>query len=515
MTIGLAMIVRDEAEMLPRTIPPILDLIDFWTVVDTGSEDDTVRVTRELLGGVPGRLYEREWHSHARNRTELLALARGTADYLLLLDADLLIVRDGDLPELSADIYTAMTHGGFAFSLTALVKGDRPWEYRGAAHSFLAAADGRPVKTEKVPWRYHELRSVSPRADKFERDVELLEEELREKPGDTRATFYLAQTYRDLGRTDDAIETYGKRAEMGGWEQEVFWARYQQGSLLADADLDRAIPILLKAYDGRPTRAEPLYVLAKLLRTRGQASSALALIEKAVQLDLPEDTLFVLRWIYDWGARLELAHCLNALGHHELARPILESLADTDAALYAHNTLAGMPPQLDPDWSLPEDVLKRLTALVKKHKPKLLVECGSGYSTVALAKAVGKGRLVSLEHEQRFAERTRAMLNGSKAEVRHAPIAAGWYAEDGWKDLDAIDMLIVDGPPGSLGTEARYPALPLLRERLSDKAVIILDDVFRPDEQAIIERWQAEFGIKEIDRFGHEGTEGMTAVFTL
>ena len=54
-------------------------------------------------------------------------------------------------------------------------------------------------------------------------------------------------------------------------------------------------------------------------------------------------------------------------------------------------------------------------------------------------------------------------------------------------------MLLVDGPVGALGPQARYPALPLLRERLLPGAVVLLDDADRPEEQEVLARWQADW----------------------
>lgn len=45
----------------------------------------------------------------------------------------------------------------------------------------------------------------------------------------TRYLFYLAQSWRDAGEPDKAIAAYIRRAAMGGWEEEVFYARYQVG----------------------------------------------------------------------------------------------------------------------------------------------------------------------------------------------------------------------------------------------------------------------------------------------
>jgi hypothetical protein len=63
---------------------------------------------------------------------------------------------------------------------------------------------------------------------------------------------------------------------------------------------------------------------------------------------------------------------------------------------------------------------------------------------------------------------------------------------DAFRDINEIDLLLVDGPPGSLGEMARYPALHALENQLAPNAVVILDDAGRPDEQGIVRRWITE-----------------------
>lgn len=158
-------------------------------------------------------------------------------------------------------------------------------------------------------------------------------------------------------------------------------------------------------------------------------------------------------------------------------------------------------------WALQPSTILQLVQAVKEHQPKLVVECGSGTSTVWVGyvlRTLGAGRIVALEHDQHYAEQTQWMLveHGltNHAEVRHAPLAEislgdatyAWYEASAVEDLHGIDMLLVDGPPKATGEHARYPALPVLADRLSDGAYVVLDDADRPEEQAAADRWLAE-----------------------
>jgi predicted O-methyltransferase YrrM len=158
-------------------------------------------------------------------------------------------------------------------------------------------------------------------------------------------------------------------------------------------------------------------------------------------------------------------------------------------------------------WALEPATLLTLTHLVAKRKPKVVVECGSGASSVWLGYAVQAadvGKLVTLEHDAAFAERTRLALRDhgltDYVEVRLAPLAPldldgatyQWYESNAVADLDDIGLLLVDGPPGSTGPMARYPALPVLRKALAPRAIVAIDDADRRDEREMIARWTTE-----------------------
>jgi hypothetical protein len=116
------------------------------------------------------------------------------------------------------------------------------------------------------------------------------------------------------------------------------------------------------------------------------------------------------------------------------------------------------------------------------------------------ARSVG-GRLVALEHHEKYAALTRALVAEHQLEdvvdVRLAPLrqqqvgdgSAPWYDSAAWADLHDIGLLLVDGPPTKVARHARYPALPLLRDRLAASALVLLDDFHRPDEKATMQRW--------------------------
>ncbi len=159
------------------------------------------------------------------------------------------------------------------------------------------------------------------------------------------------------------------------------------------------------------------------------------------------------------------------------------------------------------NWSAAPDFLELIVAQALTAKPAVVVECGSGLTTLMLARCCainGIGKVFSLENGACFATGTRAWLQRygleHQASVLDTPLVR--QAVDGgdyqWYDLAGlpkrrIDMLVIDGPPGLQQQYARYPALPRLWQWLAEDAVVFLDDAARQDEREIVARWQARY----------------------
>jgi hypothetical protein len=154
------------------------------------------------------------------------------------------------------------------------------------------------------------------------------------------------------------------------------------------------------------------------------------------------------------------------------------------------------------------DVLVVLVHKFLSLRPSLAIECGSGTSTLFLALAAQQYgincRLVSLEHDLAYADATRALVAdhgvSHLVDIRHAPLtttpltdhSGPWYDPAAFQDLHNIGLAFVDGPPGDVGPQARYPMVPLLADRLGDPCAILLDDMRRSEERTVAERWMAQ-----------------------
>jgi predicted O-methyltransferase YrrM len=145
-------------------------------------------------------------------------------------------------------------------------------------------------------------------------------------------------------------------------------------------------------------------------------------------------------------------------------------------------------------WAASPDLLLLICETVKKNRPSLVVELGSGVSTLVCAKS-GARKVISIDNSDEYGAKTGDLLKEHKVrgvEIRIAPLrpyanGSEWYDVSTLKDLKKIDLLIVDGPPGSKNPEARYPALKEFKDKLSAKAIVIIDDVNRDGERKLAE----------------------------
>jgi len=320
-SICLNMIVKNESQVIARCLASVKHLIDYWVICDTGSTDGTQALIRQALTSVPGELHEHEWVNFGHNRTEALQLALGHCDYVLLLDADMVLVQQGEFKhKLTADSYLLRQQGPLEYQEQKLLRSGLAWRYVGVTHEYVFAPDAGP----RVPLPELQLRHFADggaRADKFTRDIMLLEQGLLHEPGNARYLFYLAQSYRDLGDLPRALQYYQLRVEAGGWDEEIWYALYQIASLRErqGADWPLVLDACLQAYHFRPSRIEPLYLVAKHYRQQCNYSTGHLFTQAAMAVAYPQDLLFIDRPVYDYLLPMEHAICCHYVGRYKEA----------------------------------------------------------------------------------------------------------------------------------------------------------------------------------------------------
>ena len=382
--ICLCMIVKNESKIIERCLNSAKSIIDYVSICDTGSTDETPEIIENWCSenDVQGKVHHKSFRNFGYNRSLAVSLAQKAfpdADYLLLLDADMILVvnRDFDKNSLDKDQYLTMQDdGGHKFWLTRLIKVDLPWHSVGVTHEYWdidrSKLNNGLINYQATTGKLDSLYIIDEadggsRGDKFHRDKHLLLDGIKDPSTPeflkVRYLFYLAQTYMCLGDYKESIKWYKKRVEAKGWVEEVFYSllqigiSYEQlannssnklvewqkkskpeveiGDLINQKEefFAKSLLYLQKAWEYRPTRAEPLYHLARIHRIQSNNHLGFMYAIQGKEIPYPSnDLLFVDYHVYEYLFDYEISICANYINEKvEIGREsqkFLESIID-------------------------------------------------------------------------------------------------------------------------------------------------------------------------------------------
>jgi glycosyltransferase involved in cell wall biosynthesis len=336
--ITLCMIVKDEARVIERCLSSVLPVIDEFCIVDTGSTDGTQQKIKDFFdrNGIPGVVHESVWTDFGTNRSEALQLAGKTdADYAFMIDADeILVFEPGFDPNkfkegLTADLYNIFAQfGQTRYHRPQLTNNKKPFYYRGVLHEYVDCHE--PIATRDFVRGFMNTpiqdgaRSADP--EKYSKDAIKFEEALASGKVDEkdfhRYHFYLAQSYRDSQQWQKALDAYMKRAELGGWNEEVFYSLYQAGRIMEilEKPVDNIIQLYFRAYQTAPWRAESLWGAARLCRAFSRFDQGYRFAKQGLKIRYPEGALFVGQGVYDWALLDEFSIAAFWTGNYRESR---------------------------------------------------------------------------------------------------------------------------------------------------------------------------------------------------
>lgn len=212
-----------------------------------------------------------------------------------------------------------------------------------------------------------------------------------------------------------------------------------------------------------------------------------------------------------------LTNRIAGIVKNELANAVRQMEAHANLLATLNGGIA-LPPMRG--WPISPDFGMALADLLDAAPYDLVVEFGSGVSTFMLAALLGKPGAypallnhVALEHLAQYQQQTLQWLSRlpdvHRTQVWHCPLVAvqpadesgvtysyyecsdglGQHVQSLPKPVSKV-LALVDGPPGSTGRWARYPAVPLLMQLLPQADLdILLDDHKRPDEKETGQAW--------------------------
>ncbi|WP_158544995.1 glycosyltransferase [Dyella monticola] len=331
-SIGLCMIVRNAASTLERCLTSVLPLIDYACIVDTGSDDETVRVVRHFFQKhrIRHDIYRDTWRDFSSNRNAAMDWMRhrGDVDYYMVLAADDVVCFSEAFDvhkfkeQMGFDVYDAQVHeDGAQCDRPVLFEANLGCYYRGKIHEFLVIP-AHATRCEVTAFHLESTRGPSDRdRAAYLSDAGVIEEALREETDPfmlSRYHFYLGQSYMRGGDFKKAIKAFYARVQCGGWEQELFISLLCIARMMAGLNYreERVIHAYFRAWSVCPERAEPLYDLAAYARKNKHHHWARLFAGKGMQLEKPTRGLRIEHDIYTYKLLEEYVNAAYGCGDY-------------------------------------------------------------------------------------------------------------------------------------------------------------------------------------------------------
>ena len=333
--ICLTMIVKNESRIIERCLNSVKDVIDSWCIVDTGSTDGTQEIIKDILKDVPGKLIERPWVNFGYNRTEAYHYAKDMGDWVLLIDADQVLINDSfshkDLDNSLSFYNLEQTSQNLTYQNKRLLNTKKDWKCIGVTHEYWDSKDSYGKKLESL--RLVDIGDGGSKEDKFQRDLNLLTNGLKEEPHNSRYMFYLAQTYKDLGNYKKAYDWYDICLSNSKWDEEIWYCEYMKSYCLSmiNHSITELESQVMKAWMLRPWRMEPIYLLSKIYRDSKNWRKCYHLLKLCSTIEHPyTDILFIEHQLYKGIVIDELSIASYWINNKKKSLDLMFNLLKTD-----------------------------------------------------------------------------------------------------------------------------------------------------------------------------------------
>jgi len=276
-TLCLNMIVKNESKIITRLLTSVLPIIDCYCICDTGSTDNTIELIETFFKtrNIPGKIVNEPFKNFAHNRNFALTSCLGMSDFVLLLDADMILdIKDfkKDMLNSADTFYILQGNDQFFYQNVRIVRNSGLYSYACVTHEYINTPSNNRCKLiEKNDLFIIDIGDGGAKGDKFERDIKLLTQGLIDEPNNERYHFYLANSYHDNGQFEKAIESYQKRIDCGGWSQEIFYSYFKMGHCYKNlGKMNDAICCWLLSIETLPERLETVYEIMNHYRNIGR-----------------------------------------------------------------------------------------------------------------------------------------------------------------------------------------------------------------------------------------------------
>lgn len=266
---------------------------DRWTILDTGSTDNTIENIKSVMSSHNGCLYQEPFINFRDSRNRLLELAGTDCTFNLMLDdtyclngelrSFLTTVRGFDNPSYSLFIVSS----DVKYASSRITNSQYNLKYKYTIHEVI---DSRK-ESLLIPFNVaHIIDNTSQYMSNrtFSRkqyDIERLYDDMKTYPEDRpRILYYLAETYLCIEDTKNAIHYYDLRSkEKTGYTEETYDALYKKAYLSGNVE-----EYYLDAYYFDSNRYESLFMIGYTNYEKRNYGKAYEFLKLAFEMGEPD-----------------------------------------------------------------------------------------------------------------------------------------------------------------------------------------------------------------------------------
>ena len=309
--IHLCIMVKNGGDQFESMLKENMDIIDRWTILDTGSTDNTIDIIkRTLVDKKKGELYEEPFINFRDSRNRCLELAGKSCKFILTLDdtyvingnlRNILNIIRGD--QISSSFTLIINSNDSDYGSNRIIKSQSGLRYKFKIHEVIDDNNNvnilipkEDVFIEDRRFDYMERRTM----DRKQLDLKLLYEEIEEDPTNPRHYYYLAQTYNILEDYENAYKYYLKRGEFtnSGFIQERIDAIFEAArcaNFKLNKSWEECMELYEKAFKIDETRPESLYFIGIHYYLEGNHDIAYKYFKRAFKIGYPNHCQYSLK----------------------------------------------------------------------------------------------------------------------------------------------------------------------------------------------------------------------------
>ncbi|MBC1791608.1 glycosyltransferase [Listeria seeligeri] len=234
--ISICMIVKNEAHILRQSLASFRKFTEEIIIVDTGSTDETKKIAKEFTDFV----YDFEWtgnFSDARN----FAATKATGKWIMAIDADECLEEESylkfkkQLKLQNESIYMAqiISFTGEKGRVTTtnhmprIYKNDGTICFRGVIHEQLEAVDKHSIEAgiaDVKIYHYGYMSEIVEKQGKSNRNLRLLEKEVKNNKDSGFVHFNIGQEMNRLGKNKEALKEFSEAFRLRD-DNQYIWAK--------------------------------------------------------------------------------------------------------------------------------------------------------------------------------------------------------------------------------------------------------------------------------------------------